>query len=481
MASLTTRRSRVHAGNPAQFAPAPEQPKRWALRKAWFGLAHSATLSRTATALMDALWDRTNMEPLRDRRGMQPRYWLHEGVHVLKVWPSEETLAQELGCDQRTVRRAMKELTKRGLVERQRRSGGAPEHRSGPNRASVTLIRVPTPERMPAFRLRLHGTAADMAAAARRDPALAATLLTSTADTIDGILQQVAAGQRAWVERAKRMNREVLAMIVRLAHGGVGVVQAERGTLLTDAESLPTVQDTPARDNPRYEAEMTATVQDKSVLPYRTEMSCPSESLNRTLQEPNQGDGTQSTPAAGADEVGLVCFAGQTADPAEPSDPACPVESDATANASVEEHGWGESGPELADLTDEMIREAVAEWPNLAGYTHERVTMLNAFRKLRGFGPLRRRRVEVQDANAPEAVMSNDLIERMVSNRVRRETAEALYEQHQRDPERIRQACFDAERGVKEGTCRNPAGLIVSKLNKAAARASSEGGYSWAS
>ena len=72
----------------------------------------------------------------------------------------------------------------------------------------------------------------------------------------------------------------------------------------------------------------------------------------------------------------------------------------------------------------------------------------------------------------------NGLVERMVSNGMSREIAEALYEQHKQNPERIRQACFDAERGVKEGTCRNPAGLIVSKLNKAGKRASE--GYSWA-
>ena len=72
----------------------------------------------------------------------------------------------------------------------------------------------------------------------------------------------------------------------------------------------------------------------------------------------------------------------------------------------------------------------------------------------------------------------NGLVERMLTNGVARDIAEALYEQHKRYPDRIRQACFDAERGVKEGTSHSPAGLIVSKLNKAAKRASE--GSSWA-
>lgn len=200
-----------------------------------------------------------------------------------------------------------------------------------------------------------------------------------------------------------------------------------------------------------------------------TEVSPPTELCKENTLNPNHDSPTsESKPVADSDQVGLVCLARLAV---QPTDPICPVKSEGHARR------WGNDGPQLCDLTEDMIKAVVKEWPNLVAYTHEDNTMLAAWRKQNGYPP--------RSIQSPETVESSDgsgggnrLVERMVANGISRKTAEALYEQHHRNPERIGQACFDAERGAKERTSTNPAGLIVSKLNKAKKRASE--GYSWA-
>jgi hypothetical protein len=80
---------------------------------------------------------------------------------------------------------------------------------------------------------------------------------------------------------------------------------------------------------------------------------------------------------------------------------------------------------------------------------------------------------------APTSRSTTGWVEKMVSELgVKHETAEALYEQHKREPQRIRKAIFEVQQAMKDGTCHRPAGLFVSKLNKAKNHSSE--GYSWA-
>jgi|GEM_PF-1803149 len=226
--------------------------------------------------------------------------------------------------------------------------------------------------------------------------------------------------------------------------------------------------------------------------------------------------------------IGLDCFAGQAAEPDEPSepaDPACPVETVETAEADPTLEGlnaqqrhdvlefcpdgakrravWqaaatpytgkrSDSPEDRYGLRQSDLWRLIVRYPGVAIFAKYCNTRKDPslWRDLEGL----RRKMDGEstdgfgffdeDADGPPATAPaprsmNQLVERMVTNGVARRTAEALYEQHKRDPERIRQACFDAERGVKEGTSHSPAGLIVSKLNKAAKRVASER-YSWA-
>ena len=514
METVPQRRSRVAAGNalPNTGFSLPE------MRQRMLQAARALDISNTAYRVLDALFSRAGLQPDRRRNGVTVlRHWVREdGCHALQVWPSEAWLAETAGCHPRTIRRAIRELREAGLIEREHRAGGTPGRRNGANLDSLTRLIVPTPERMPKARLRFHGSAEDLAARARAgDPKARAALVEATKaltewarDTLDAHAEQARRMVKGFVDRAVP---DVLAVIASIGGGPVGFY-ASRLQPTQAAGTLPAGID--GEDTPKAPGSMglRQNGEDKSVRTVRTNLSSPSELSQENSFKPNQPDAIENAqPVAGKDEVGLVGFAGKTADPADPSDPACPVESDEAA----------EVDPTLAGLNAEQREAVVLCWPDpekrqairdaaATPYAGERSGAEGDRFGLRGRDLWRmiqkwptetvelwrskqwRRLEEMRrvmdgeslemfeawpkpDAPAPRSM--NGLIERMVSNGVKRETAQALYEQHKQNPERIRQACFDAERGKREGTSHTPAGLVVSKLNKAGKRASE--GYSW--
>lgn len=90
-----------------------------------------------------------------------------------------------------------------------------------------------------------------------------------------------------------------------------------------------------------------------------------------------------STPKqiATATANGLVGFAEEKAETFDSNRP------DRNLEAAVDERRWGENGPEIEDLTPELLDEVCAKWPNLAAYRHEGKTMCDALRKLYGYPP----------------------------------------------------------------------------------------------
>ena len=510
METVPQRRSRVAAGNvlPKQDVSFGE------LRQRMLQAARAHDISNTAYRVLDALFSCAGLQPDRRRNGVTVlRHWVREdGCHTLLVWPSEAWLAETVGCHPRTIRRAIRELREAGLIEREQRAGGTPGKRNGANLDSLTRLIVPTPERMPKPRLQLNGSAEELAAAARAGDPKARTMLVDAATALaewtrDAIDEQT----RGMVEGMDRRNRDVLAVIGSTIEGVTVGFYAGLPKAASDGVTLLTGVDEQAAPKASNGEDLRQNGEDKSVRTVRTNLSSPSELSQENSFKPNQPDAIENAqPVAGKDEVGLVRFAEPEADP---SDPAYRVESDETAevdptlaglNAEQREavvHCWPD--PERR----QAVRDAAATpytgersgverdrfglrsrdlWRMILKWPERRIDELFMSRQWRRLEELRRvmdgeslEMFEAQpkpDAPAPRSM--NGLIERMVSNRVKRETAQALYEQHKQDPERIRQACFDAERGVKEGTCRNPAGLIVSKLNKAIKRASE--GYSWA-
>lgn len=324
MQSVPQRRSREVAENPAQNRAV----EKWQLEAWSTKWAEQHGVSRTAQVLLAKLWEHANLNPQRVGNTMRPRHWQRDGIHWLKVWPSEQTLAASMNCTQRTVRRAMSELRKAGNIERRRRTGGPPENRSGPNRASETMIVVPEPERWAAHRLRIAGTAAGIAQAARTDPQVRATLLTATTETLGKVIEDAGRRWQGAIEGIMRgLRPDVLAAILPMADGPVGIYRptladGQSGTLLT---SDPPVQDTPKADPVQ---DLQSSVQDKSVRAYRTKVSSPTEvsEVNTCKNQPNPTASPETDATDRPDWVGLDCCAGETEQASDPAEPTCPVE-----------------------------------------------------------------------------------------------------------------------------------------------------------
>jgi hypothetical protein len=290
--------------------------------------AASSGVSMTARAVLNALATRAALMPDRreSRRGtIVQRHWVRpDGFNVLRVWPGERWLAEKVGRNERTIRRAIKDLVTAGLIERKARAGGAPGRRNGANLPTETLLLVPPKDQMPKAPLRYHGSPAGFDTSPPQSTQPAGTLLTG----LDG-------------ENAPK------------AAGGMDLRQ--------NGEDIP----------------------DRTV---RTKLSSPLITVRGTQE--NQTNVTASIDAKPQPvSAGLDCFARQSAEPAEPSDPACPVETVETAEADRDEHGWGENGPELSDLRPWMVEKAIAAYPNLAPYKNEPKTMLDGFRKASGYPP----------------------------------------------------------------------------------------------
>lgn len=457
MQIVPQRRSRVAAGNalPKQDVSFGE------LRQQMLQAARAHGISNTAYRVLDALFSRAGLQPDRRRNGVTVlRHWVREdGCHTLLVWPSEAWLAETVGCHPRTIRRAIRELREAGLIEREHRAGGTPGRRNGANLDSLTRLIVPTPERMPKPRLRFNGSAEELAAAARAGDPKARTMLVDAATALaewtrDAIDEQT----RGMVEGVDRRTRDVLAVIGSTIEGVTVGFYAGLPKAASDGVTLLTGVDEQAAPKASNGEDLRQNGEDKSVRTVRTNLSSPSELSHLNSFKPNQTDAIENAqPVAGKDEVGLVRFAEPEADP---SDPAYRVESDETADTRVEEHGWGESGPELSDLRPWMVEEAVAAYPNLAAYRHESKTMLNAFRKARGYPPR----------------CTNRNVERMVEIGMRRTDAEGIAREYESQPDALRDMIDALRAEAREGGIENPAGLLRYRLTQAKAKRS--GGYS---
>jgi DNA-binding GntR family transcriptional regulator len=68
-----------------------------------------------------------------------------------ECWPGQETLAEDLGVDDRTVRRYLAELVERGLVERTRRGRGRTNVYSLPRQDTGVLSKAQDRTRAPAL------------------------------------------------------------------------------------------------------------------------------------------------------------------------------------------------------------------------------------------------------------------------------------------------------------------------------------------
>ena len=451
MTSVPQRRSREVAENPAQNRAV----EKWQLEAWSTKWAEQQGVSRTAQVLLAKLWEHANLNPQRVGNTMRPRHWQRDGIHWLKVWPSEQTLAASMNCTQRTVRRAMSELRKAGNIERRRRTGGPPENRSGPNRASETMIVVPEPERWAAHRLRIAGTAADIAQAARTDPQVRATLLTATSETLGKVIEDAGRRWQGAIEGIMRgLRPDVLAAILPMADGPVGIYRptladGQSGTLLT---SDPPVQDTPKADPVQ---DLQSSVQDKSVRAYRTKVSSPTEvSEVNTCKNQTKRKARSSAPA-GRKPSGLVCIAEQTSDPAEQADPTCREQIEPS---------------EPDSLTPEQVEQVIAAYPNLHAYRHESRTIEAAWRKLKGL--------------EPRSTARN--VERMTRLGVRTKEAQQVAADYRDKPEVLRAAIEGVEQEAEQGGSTNPAGLLMHRLKKAkpnkatTKRSEPSEGYSWA-
>jgi len=426
-------------------------------------LADAADLhgvSSTARVVLNALARRAGLAPDRRecRRGtVVQRHWVRaDGFHVLLVWPGEGWLAEKVGKDPRTIRRAMKELVAAGLIERKARAGGAPGSRNGANLPTETHLLVPPKDRMPKARLRFHGSPADLAALAREgDPKARAALVDAakalsewTLDTVDTQAEQARRMVKGFVDRAAS---DVLAVIASIGGGPVGFYASlpqpaqARGTLLTGIDG----EDTPKASGSLDLHQNGEDISDRTV---RTDLSSPLITFRRTLKNQTKATASIDTEPQPVG-VGLDCFAGQAAEPSEPSDPACPVETVETAEAEGEEHGWGQDGPELCDLTEDMIRDAVAAFPNLAAYTNEPKTMLDAWRKLRGYQPR----------------STTKYFEELKALGVREAKARELAEEFSSNPQVLRESIAGVRSAVAEShkggkAISNPAGLLDYRL-----------------
>ena len=158
MQTVPQRRSRVAAGNglPKQDVSIGE------LRQRLTDAADLHGVSSTARVVLNALAMRAGLAPDRRecRRGtVVQRHWVRpDGFHVLLVWPGEGWLAEKVGKDPRTIRRAIRELVAAELIERKPRAGGARCSRNGGNLSTETHLLVPPKDQMPKTR-RLQETA----------------------------------------------------------------------------------------------------------------------------------------------------------------------------------------------------------------------------------------------------------------------------------------------------------------------------------
>ena len=108
-------------------------------------------------------------------------------------------------------------------------------------------------------------------------------------------------------------------------------------------------------------------------------------SHSTSLEQTTPPSKSPSTPKqiATATANGLVGFVEETAEPFDQN------RSDSNHEAAVDERRWGEDGPELADLTQEMIAEVLAH-PDYRHYRcmdlqHDRRALLSAWRKIHGY------------------------------------------------------------------------------------------------
>lgn len=124
------------------------------------------------------------------------------------------------------------------------------------------------------------------------------------------------------------------------------------------------------------------------------------QSDTRSCAEPNQLSHStspeQTTPPSTAPSTpkriattnanGLVGFAEETAEPFDLSGP------DSDLGAAVDERRWGEEGPELDDLTPEMIDEVLAHsdyWQyRCTSLQHDKSALLSAWRKIHCYAPV---------------------------------------------------------------------------------------------
>jgi hypothetical protein len=406
MSNVSQRRSREANRDTAQTQRAAEKHE---LREQLLQAARNLRVSDRAHRLLVELLKHSNLAPERLKGGAtQPRHWQTPRCDVLRVWPDRQTLADKLGWSLRKVGNALAELEKTELIQRVRRAGGFPGQRTGANRSSLTLLMVPTPERMPAPRLRVTGTVEELAASLREDEELRKQALRVIACPWNGAGVQV---ERMIHRRTAKTVDDLKAIVRRWRLVGQDETSTE-----------PTGTDVQTDRNGCAGSRRTD-VQDRA-----HPLNPVSEPCNNQTKASASIDGEADT-----ERLGLGCFAGEQAaeqalaesECADP-DPSCPE-----------------------DMTPEQVAEVVTAYPNLRpcvdGSNGGRKTLFNAWRKLCG--------------KLPDALLRQ--VKRMTAMGVREPEAKAWAARFQNDPGKLSEL-IDGVLG--DGTIRDPAGALIFRL-----------------
>ena len=406
MNTVSQRRSRETDRDPTQTHRAAEKHE---LRERLLKAARNLRVSDRAHRLLVELLKHSNLAPERLRGGaMKPRHWQKPGCDVLRVWPDRQTLADKLGWSLRKVANALAELEKTKLIERERRAGGRPGERTGANQSSVTLLKVPTQDRMPVPRLRVTGTAEEVAFRLREDEEMRKHALRVMACPWNGAGVQV---ERMVKQMAAVCVDDLKAKVRRLRL--VGQVETSTEPTGTDVQT----------DRNGCAGSRRTDVQDRA------------HPLNPVSEPCNNQTKASASIAAEADteRLGLGCFAGEQAAEQALAQGECPDPDP--------------SCPE--DMTRAHIAKVVSAHPNLfpcvEGSNGGRQTLFNAWRKLHG--------------KLPDALLRQ--VKRMTNMGVGEAEAKVCAEPFRNDPSKLRAAINGV---LADGTIREPVKVLMFRL-----------------
>jgi len=433
---------------PRRNGPHGDPPSVSEAQGAWIALARQRGVSDKEFRLGVELWTHAGREPFQG----QPRCWREDGGWAYRVWPRIEprqddppdkqarALTKRMGCKRRKVEQALSGLCKKMLIRRVSRPGGRPGKRERFNRQAETILLVP-------------------------DSVLkAANPLVSTTDS-------ARSGQSDTHKRAEPNQLSHSTSLEKTNPPSIDTEPQPVGVGLdcfagqADEPSEPAEPSDPACPVEVIEPEQAA-------------------EINRAFNDPNTPAKMRERGVAlrhceyevarWKHRMGPLLL--ETFRPIATCGTKMIVEHNPNANSS-----WKFSHTKAPGLDhfQEWLRFVLAEprWVVVEANSADdpRAEAIRARRhaaQQRHAWELQRAK-EAERAHAEARTREMHLVEQLVSKfRVERKTAEGLYADHQREPQRIRQAMFEVEQAMKNGRVPSPAGLIVSKLNKAAKRSS---------